>query len=1155
MKKNTLKLTQISIMTAIMCGAMHVSSTASAIAPANSSAKEEAMVFNGDFFRIAEAPFWDAANTAILKDSGLSFEQADEGKILLTSQTPTTGFEDTSSHLMSKGYYKDKIVNFEFMLSKDASTDVLLMARYPVRLSLTKNTDQAFSAPGAVGMSWDEWNEDNPERAYEGQEPQTELVLKAGKWHTFEAYFRTPRHDQGHNKISNALIMSVSINGTQVQSNVLVDSPSQNATFHWEDVNGPLSFDAISGQTALRNVLVSRANFDKIEVPEVSGGQSNQSELVNLVEQGKTAFKNYGCAECHSVKANDASVKTGPNLHGLFTRDIRKRLVQNQEKHEYEVRADGNYLRRSIRNAEAELAIAESGNNKGNAYLPIMPRYNEQIVADKDISAIYSYLLTRNDFWKQGPMVRLESSKGPTEYDPMQDALQFIVQDRVRIQRGPLPEVSGRAIHVGNPSALHYSFDPRNLSVAKIWQGGFIEASGELTGRGGNGFEIGYQAVELSLGEFGGILRPYNSAGNLVDFSFKEPKFKDFERIKQSAYSTKSFEQRLREQDAKFNGYYRNSTEKLAPVTFFYEVSGNQIGITHEFTPEGKVRIEISGELAQGQSFAINPQMLKNVSVDKGLLENGVWKLSIADIKGEDNAAILIATITTVETPWKPEQIGYTYESQSLKSNEAEANLPPGYSIESWQAPKDNLGRDYLFEAIGLDTTTSGDILVSTRTAGVWKISDGKWQLMAEGMFDSLGILAEADNGSVAVVGNKAELTRLRDVNGDGFADYYDTVFDSFTNAGNYHTYTHGPTRDSNGDYVMTLNLGVGEGVYYTAGGNVMGSHGGYLGWAVRVSPTGKYEYFANGLRSPAGVGADLNGQVWYADNQGDFVGSSKIFMLEDDKFYGHPAGLIDEPDMTPDSSEVSWESVISRKEKAVIVVPHGKVANSLGNPAWDSTNGGFGHFAGQMLIGDQTQSNLTRVVTEQVNGQWQGAMIPFASGMESGVMRPHFLSDNSLLLGQTGRGWHAKGGNAAALQRIKYDGKTQHLHIKNVNITEDGFILSFTQALPQEFDGAAISKALSVNSWTYRDAQAYGSEEMGNQDDKIKSFVLSEDRKQLSIVLADPSIPQVHPEQTGRIYHIQLEADAFKAASGFASLDAYYSAHAFKSRLVTRGR
>nr|WP_136252822.1 family 16 glycoside hydrolase [Ningiella ruwaisensis] len=1113
---------------------------------AEQSNSETQTVFTGEFFQ--DAPHW-VITSNVKTDGKQLLAQTDEmrasGTYIFTPAPVSTDFEDTSSHIMSKDYYGDKIVNLEFMLLPDSRADVLLMGRYPVRLAPSQETNEiSLQSAGAIGQFWDEWNKDNPNRSFGGAIPLNRLNLEPNKWHSFEASVRTPRYDEAHNKVENALIMSVYINGELVQKNVIAESPSQNATFHWEEQSGPLVFDAIEGQTAIRNVSVARADFSNITLPDNSGGETNESDLINFVEVGKNAFKNYGCAECHSVKANDVSVKTGPNLYGLFQREVRKREVLNQEKHRYEVRADKSYLLRSIRNAEAELAIVEGGNKAGEPYLPIMPRYTEQVIPDKDISAMYSYLLSRNDLWQRGPLVQLETAEGPEEYDPMQDPMQFLVQDRIRIQRGPLPDVSGRAIHVGHPNGLHYSFDPRNLSVAKIWQGGFLETSGELSGRGGKGFAIGYQAIENNLGEFGGLIRPYNAAGNLVDFSFKSPKFEDYERIKESAYSTRSFEERYQEQDARFKGYFRDSTDALSPVTFFYEVSGNNVSLTPTILPNGDVDLRIEGEFKTPQRFALNTDILKNIKVSQGQLENGEWVLK----EGKNINAKLSAQITTIDTPWLAPDKAFTYESQAFVKQNGKANLPPGYAIEDWMPPKDNAGREHLFEAIGLDALENGDILVSTRTAGVWKVSNNQWKLVAEGIFDSLGVLSESADGSQAVVGNKAELTRIRDVNGDGIADYYDTLFDSFTNAGDYHAYIHGPTRDKAGNYVMTINLANNnKAIAYHAGGNVMGSFGGYQGWAVRVSPDGAHTYFANGLRSPAGLGTDLDGQVWYADNQGDFVGSSKIFILDDGKFYGHPAGLIDEAGMTPDSPEVTWEAVIDRKEKAPIVVAHGKVANSLGNPVWDSTEGGFGPYSKQMFIGDQTQSNLSRTVVEKVNGQWQGAMIPFASGMASGVMRPIFLSDSSMLLGQTGRGWQAKGGNAAALQRITYDGTSIALDIKNVTITEDGFTLELTKALPDTISLEDIQSGLSVNSWTYRDAPAYGSEELGATDNGIQNIALNEKRNMLTVQLQDASIPDVHPQQTARVFHIKLEHPELNKLSGKDTLNAFYSAHSFR--------
>ena len=144
------------------------------------------------------------------------------------------------------------------------------------------------------------------------------------------------------------------------------------------------------------------------------------------------------------------------------------------------------------------------------------------------------------------------------------------------------------------------------------------------------------------------------------------------------------------------------------------------------------------------------------------------------------------------------------------------------------------------------------------------------------------------------------------------------------------------------------------------------------------------------------------------------------------------------------------------RRERPIIMFPHNRVANSPGNPAWDTTRGKFGPFAGQMLIGDQTQSNLLRVVVQKVGDVEEGSVMPFFEGLESGVMRPVFLPDGSLLLGQTGRGWQAKGGKVASLQHVRWDGKTVAPQIVAMVATPDGFRIDLTQPL-----GNGVSEAI----------------------------------------------------------------------------------------------
>jgi glucose/arabinose dehydrogenase len=132
-------------------------------------------------------------------------------------------------------------------------------------------------------------------------------------------------------------------------------------------------------------------------------------------------------------------------------------------------------------------------------------------------------------------------------------------------------------------------------------------------------------------------------------------------------------------------------------------------------------------------------------------------------------------------------------------------------------------------------------------------------------------------------VAQRGEVTLLRDRNQDGRADHFETVYE-LPLTGNYHEYHYGPLFMPDGTMMTTLNLGwEGKGV----------SNSKWRGWMIQYDPD-KEELtpFAVGLRSPAGFGTNAEGDIFVAENQGDWIGSGRITHLERGDFAGHPAGL-----------------------------------------------------------------------------------------------------------------------------------------------------------------------------------------------------------------------------------------------------------------------
>jgi mono/diheme cytochrome c family protein len=964
-----------------------------------------------------------------------------------------------------------------------------------------------------------------------------------GQWHRLRALLRSSRTDAAFKKTEDALLIDLRVDDAVVARDRIFATISPDAPNKSTGQRGPVIFVAKEAPLALRNFQYRAADFDQVTLPSAPQGKSNADDLIDFVALGKDTFESVGCAACHIVSKGAGAVSTGPNLFGLFRREPRMREVaEGAERNRFTVTADRAYLHRSVRSPTDQLAIAESGTRKGQPYEPVMPVFTPELLSDVQLDAIGAYLMTLNEPADQGPAIQLMPKSGAEHYDPIADRFQLLVDDELRIQRGPLPGVSARAIHVGQVNGVNYSFDPRILAIAKVWQGGFLDRSGELLNRGGKGYKIGYESREIGLGNRDYLFAPLNAAGELIDFTFKDVKFGDAQSAHEALYSKEDHLAKLAAIDAQFLGYEKPSARKDAAPTFKYRVGKNTLNVRTVFELDGNVTVHIEGKRVAPQAFAINTDVLSDIKTHGGELAADHWTLPPGNA-----AATLHAKIALAQNVWHAPASAFDYRKQPLEITPAKATLPAGYSVENYNSPKDNYGRDQLFEALGLALADDGTIVVATRTAGVWRVKDGQWRLFAEGTFDSLGVLLESKDASTIVVGQKPELTRISDTDGDGIADRYQTLFDAHTYHGNYHNYMHGPVRGADGAYYININLAhADDGSTYKAGGLFMGSSGGFAGWCIRVEPNGKFTPWANGMRSPAGIGLAPDGRLWYAENQGEYVATSKMFLLQRGAFYGHPSSLVDLPGMTPDSEEIAWSRVAARRARPVILFPHNRVANSPGNPVWDTTQGKFGAFAGQMFIGDQTQSNLLRVVVERVNGTEQGSVMPFMSGLESGVMRPLFLPDSSLLLGQTGRGWQAKGGHVASLQRVRWDGHTIEPAIKAMAATPHGFKFELTQPLKSSATTDQIASALQIESWVYRDAPDYGSDELDSHPEDIAGVRVESDRKGIEIELASTAQRQVHPQQTARVYHAQLASGGLFDSASPEKMEAYYTLYAF---------
>jgi cytochrome c551/c552 len=467
-----------------------------------------------------------------------------------------------------------------------------------------------------------------------------------------------------------------------------------------------------------------------------------------------------------------------------------------------------------------------------------------------------------------------------------------------------------------------------------------------------------------------------------------------------------------------------------------------------------------------------------------------------------------------------------------------------------------------IMEVGGLTTLPTGSIAISTRRGDVWIVDNPTSRMphfrkFASGLHEILGL---AYKDGALYCAQRGELTKLIDKNGDGKADVYETVY-AWPLSGHYHEYSFGPKIAPDGSFFVSGNVAFGDEEWWRGESRVPSR-----GWIFRITPDGKYEPYATGVRSPAGISM-LDGEVFYTDNQGDWMGSGGIWQVKKGSFMGHPAGLrwAELPDSPVKLTEKQFfaerderrkrdannraikpENVVDEtpsflyqlKEKFPMVqlpavwLPYGIHGISTAEIIKDDTKGGFGPFAGQFFVGDQGQSKIMRVFMEKVKGEYQGMAIDFRSGFQSGVLRMSYAKDGSMFVGETNRGWGSAGDANQGLQRLVWNGKMP-FEIYTIKAKPDGFEVEFTQ--PVDRKSAEDLNSYRIDRFLYKHHSVYGSPPVNNEELTIKGVKVSEDGRTVRIVADGLTQYYIH----------QLNLDGIRAVNNYYSLvhpTAYYT-------------
>lgn len=450
----------------------------------------------------------------------------------------------------------------------------------------------------------------------------------------------------------------------------------------------------------------------------------------------------------------------------------------------------------------------------------------------------------------------------------------------------------------------------------------------------------------------------------------------------------------------------------------------------------------------------------------------------------------------------------------------AEEKQSDYYSIHSIEPPQ-----GVFPEVSGLEIGPDGELYVATRRGDIYMVTDygpdsdaPNWKLWAQGLHEPLGLSWK--NGWLYAT-QRPEVTRIRDRDGDGLADQFRTISDRWGINGDYHEYAFGSTHDDQDNIWVVLCL-TGSGGYSSD----------FRGWAVKVTPDGKMIPVASGIRSPGGIGFNAEGDVFYCDNQGPWNGSSSVKHLVPGSFQGNPSGwkaydelsesLLGGRPVEPESgSRINTERKrVASYVPPACILPHGRVGQSPTGIVTFPADGSFGPFEGQLMVGEQTFSEVQRVFLEKVNGVYQGAVFHFLGGFESGNIALKMSDDGVLITGGSDRGWGARGGQPFALESVHWNGKVP-FEVREMRVLPKGFELTFTSKVDPETAGSLDSYKMQAYTYIYQ--SSYGSPEVDRLQPAITSADVAKDG--LSVRL---TVDKLTP---GHIHELQMAG--VRAADG----------------------
>jgi len=221
------------------------------------------------------------------------------------------------SDLLTNAEHGDMLLELDYLLGKGANSGVYLQGIYEIQLEDSWGVKIPLSSNN--GGIYERWDDSKPEgqKGYGGYAPRQNAAKAPGLWQHLKVAFQAPRFDASGNKISNARILAVDLNGVILHDNVELFGPTRGANSK-EKALGSLRLQGDHGAVAFRNIKIA-----PLPPEMLNGGQrdGNNADPIYIDAPSNTMIRSFVDVAGNQRVVHAISVGSPQQVHYSYDLD------------------------------------------------------------------------------------------------------------------------------------------------------------------------------------------------------------------------------------------------------------------------------------------------------------------------------------------------------------------------------------------------------------------------------------------------------------------------------------------------------------------------------------------------------------------------------------------------------------------------------------------------------------------------------------------------------------------------------------------------------------------------------------------------------------------------------------------------------------------